>query len=54
MTSYATDAVRTFSLHSSVGFDAAKVAADFQFLIGFALIFSLTGILVARTGLRKG
>lgn len=52
--SYAADAVRTFILHSSTEFDAAKVAADFQFLIGFALIFSLAGILIARTGLRKG
>jgi len=52
--SYAADAVRTFILHSSAGFDAAKVAVDFQFLIGFALIFSLAGILIARTGLRKG
>jgi len=52
--SYAADAVRTFILHSSAGFDAAKVAVDFQFLIGFALIFSLVGILIARTGLRKG
>jgi len=52
--SYASDAVRAFILHSSAGLDAAKVATDFQFLIGFALIFSLAGILVARTGLRKG
>ena len=52
--SYAGDAVRAFILHSSAGFDAAKVALDFQFLIGFALIFSLVGILIARTGLRKG
>ncbi|MFQ5836318.1 MAG: ABC transporter permease [Candidatus Bathyarchaeia archaeon] len=52
--SYAGDAVRTFILHSNAGFDAAKVALDFQFLIGFALIFSLAGILIARTGLRKG
>jgi ABC-type multidrug transport system permease subunit len=54
MTSYAADAVRTFILHSSARFDAAKVAVDFQFLIGFALIFSLAGILIARTGPRKG
>lgn len=52
--SYAGDAVRAFILHSSAGFDTAKVAADFQFLIGFALILSLAGILVARTALRKG
>jgi len=52
--SYAGNAVRAFILHSSAGFDVAKVAADFQFLIGFALIFSLVGILIARTGLRKG
>jgi len=52
--SYAADAVRAFILHSNAGFDAAKVALDFQFLIGFALIFSLAGILIARTGLRKG
>ena len=52
--SYAGDAVRAFILHSTAGFDAAKVATDFQFLIGFALIFSLVGILIARTGLRKG
>ncbi len=52
--SYAGDAVRAFILHSNAGFDAAKVATDFQFLIGFALIFSLVGILIARTGLRKG
>lgn len=52
--SYAGDAVRAFILHSNTGFDAAKVAADFQFLIGFALILSLAGVLVARTALRKG
>ena len=52
--SYAADAVRAFILHSSAGFDATKVATDFQFLLGFALIFSLVGILIARTGLRKG
>ena len=52
--SYAGDAVRAFILHSNAGFDAAKVATDFQFLIGFALVFSLVGILIARTGLRKG
>ncbi len=52
--SYAGNAVRAFILHSSAGFDAARVALDFQFLIGFALILSLAGILVARTGLRKG
>jgi len=52
--SYAGDAVRAFILHSNAGFDGAKVALDFQFLIGFALIFSLAGILIARTGLRKG
>ena len=52
--SYAGNAVRAFILHSNAGFDAAKVALDFQFLIFFALIFSLVGILIARTGLRKG
>jgi len=52
--SYAGDAVRAFILHSSAGFDTAKVWLDFQFLIGFALILSLAGILVARTALRKG
>jgi ABC-2 type transport system permease protein len=52
--SYAADAVRSFILHSDAGLDMAKIAVDFQFLIGFALIFSLVGILVARTGLRKG
>ena len=52
--SYAGDAVRAFILHSNAGFDAAKVATDFQFLIVFALVFSLVGILIARTGLRKG
>ena len=52
--SYAGDAVRAFILHSNAGLDTAKVAADFQFLIGFALIFSIVGILIARTGLRKG
>jgi len=52
--SYAADAVRSFILHSNAGLDMAKIAVDFQFLVGFALIFSLVGILVARTGLRKG
>lgn len=52
--SYAGDAVRAFILHSSAGFDVAEVALDFQFLTGFALIFSLMGILIARAGLRKG
>ncbi len=52
--SYAADAVRAFILHSNTGFDMAKIAVDFQFLIGFAVIFSLVGILVARTALRKG
>lgn len=36
MTSYVADAIRTFILRSSAGFDVAKVAVDFQFLIGFA------------------
>ncbi len=52
--SYAADAVRTFILHSNTGFDMAKLAVDFQFLIGFAVIFSLVGLVVARTALRKG
>lgn len=52
--SYAADAVRSFILHSNAGLDVAKIAVDFQFLVAFALIFSLVGILVARSGLRKG
>jgi ABC-2 type transport system permease protein len=52
--SYAADAVRSFILHSNAGLDMAKIAVDFQFLIGFAVIFSLVGILVARMALRKG
>ena len=51
--SYAADAVRSFILHSNAGLDMAKIAVDFQFLIGFALIFSVVGILVARIGLKK-
>lgn len=52
--SYAADAVRAFILHSNAGFDVAKVAVDFQFLIGFALIFTLAGMIIAHKGLRKG
>ena len=52
--SYAADAVRAFILHSNTGFDMAKIAVDFQFLIGFAVVFSLVGLIVARTALRKG
>jgi ABC-2 type transport system permease protein len=52
--SYAADAVRSFILHSNAGLDMARLAVDFQYMIIFALVFSLVGILVARTGLRKG
>jgi ABC-type multidrug transport system permease subunit len=51
---YAAEAVRSFILHSNAGLDMIEIAVDFQFLVGFALVFSLIGILVARSGLRKG
>ncbi len=52
--SYAADAVRAFILHSNAGLDVAKVTMDFQFMIGFALVFTLAGMIIARKGLRKG
>jgi ABC-2 type transport system permease protein len=52
--SYAADAVRSFILHSNAGLDMPQLAVDFQYMIIFALVFSLVGILVARRGLRKG
>jgi ABC-2 type transport system permease protein len=52
--SYAADAVRSFILHSNSGLDMPQLAVDFQYMIIFALVFSLVGILVARRGLRKG
>jgi len=50
---YATDLVRTFVLHSRSGIDIAKIANNFQFLIAFAAIFTLVGLVLAQRGLRK-
>ncbi|MFQ6074358.1 MAG: ABC transporter permease [Candidatus Bathyarchaeia archaeon] len=51
--SYSTDAIRKFVLHSEAGLDLAQLAADFQFLIVFALLFTTFGILWAERSLRK-
>jgi len=50
---YASDAVRTFVLHSQAGIDIATVSANFQFLIAFASIFTIIGLVLARRGLSK-
>ncbi|MGQ9469609.1 MAG: ABC transporter permease [Nitrososphaerales archaeon] len=53
--SYSSDLVRAFILHShSVGLDVSKIALNFEVLIGFAVIFSFIGIILAEKGLRKG
>ncbi|MCP8305945.1 MAG: ABC transporter permease [archaeon] len=52
--SYASDLVRTFILHSSsVALDISKMTLDFGVLIGFAVSFSLIGIILAEKALRK-
>jgi len=50
---YASDSVRTFVLHSQAGIDIATVAANFQFLIAFAAIFTIIGLMLAQRGLSK-
>jgi len=53
--SYSSDLFRTFILHShSTGLDISKIALNFEVLIGFAIIFSFIGIILAERGLRKG
>ncbi len=50
---YATDAVRTFVLHSQAGIDIAKLATNFQFLTAFAAVFTIIGLVLAQRGLRQ-
>jgi ABC-2 type transport system permease protein len=50
---YATDSVRTFVLHSQAGIDMPTVSANFQFLIAFAAVFTIIGLVLARRGLSK-
>ncbi len=49
---YATDTVRTFVLHSQAGIDIATII-NFQFLIVFAAVFTIIGLVLAERGLRK-
>ncbi|MCP8307455.1 MAG: ABC transporter permease [archaeon] len=52
--SYSSDLFRAFILHShSTGLDLSKIALNFEVLIGFAVIFSFIGIILAERGLRK-
>jgi len=50
---YATDSVRTFVLHSQAGIDMATLAINFEFLIAFAAVFTVIGLVLAERGLRK-
>ncbi len=51
---YATDATRTFMLHSSSNpFDTSVIIFDFQVLILFALVSTLIGVFAASKGLRQ-
>lgn len=51
---YATDATRTFILHSSnQQFDTSAIVFDFQILIIFALVSTLLGVFAASKGLRQ-
>jgi len=51
---YSSDLFRTFILHSnSTGLEISKIALNFEVLIGFAVIFSVIGIILAERGLRK-
>ncbi len=51
---YATDATRTFILHSdNYPFDTSAVILDFQMLILFALASTLLGVFAASRGLRQ-
>jgi len=52
--SYSSDAVRKFILHSQAGLDVTQLLVDFQFLIAFAAVFTIIGIVLANKGLRKG
>ncbi|MCP8309382.1 MAG: ABC transporter permease [archaeon] len=53
--SYSSDLFRTFILHShSIGLDISRMVLNFEVLIGFAIIFSFIGIILAERGLRKG
>ena len=52
--SYSSDAVRKFILHSQAGLDITQLLVDFQFLIAFAAVFTIIGIVLANKGLRKG
>jgi len=52
--SYSSDAVRKFILHSQAGLDITQLSIDFQFLIAFAAVFTIIGIVLANKGLRKG
>jgi len=51
--SYSADAIRKFILHSETGLDFAQLAADFQFLIVFAVVFTTLGFVLAERALRK-
>jgi ABC-2 type transport system permease protein len=50
---YATDSVRTFVLHSQAGIDMATLSTNFQFLVAFAAVFTVIGLVLAERGLRK-
>lgn len=52
--SYSSDAVRKFILHSQTGLNVTQLLVDFQFLIAFAAVFTIIGIMLANKGLRKG
>jgi len=52
--SYSSDAVRKFILHSQAGLDTAQLLVDFQFLIAFAAVFTVIGMVLANKGLRRG
>jgi len=52
--SYSSDSVRKFILHAQAGLDTTQLLVDFQFLIAFAAVFTIVGIMLANKGLRKG
>ncbi len=51
---YAADAVRTFILHSEGALDIARLVTNFEFLLGFAAVLTVLGLILAERGLRKG
>jgi len=52
--SYSSDAVRKFILHSQAGLETTQLLVDFQFLIAFAAVFTIIGMVLANKALRKG